>query len=155
MSDRTVHAILVNGAEIVRYDRAGKWYYESSSYRRHLTITEAVEFVGSPDQWIPDLPGGSAFDRRIRAKFKGQSWIKATTAIDALARWALHHAAEIWYEQEGWETLAELGQFDWEKVAERMSELLPDDVTGKEFTEAYELLAERAGEPVDDIEAAL
>ena len=60
---------LKDGAEIVRYDRAGKWYYESGSYRRRLTLAEAVQFVTRPSEWMPGKPGGGAFDCRVRGKF--------------------------------------------------------------------------------------
>lgn len=72
--DRRVHATLGNGAEIVRYDRAGKWYYEhepigAQPVRRQLSLTEAVQFVGDEDEWHDGLPGGTQFDRRLKLKF--------------------------------------------------------------------------------------
>lgn len=71
---RRVHAFGDSG-EIVRYDRAGKWFFESKakliSYRR-LTIDEAVEkaiWLWYEDNGSVnfDLPGGSSFDRKVRA----------------------------------------------------------------------------------------
>ena len=67
MNDRRVHAI-VGSAEIVRYDRAGKWYYEEGDTSKPLTISEAVEFVSDKSQWRPGVPGGLVFDRRVRGK---------------------------------------------------------------------------------------
>ncbi len=68
MNDRRVHAI-VGSAKIVRYDRAGKWYYEEGGSCKLLTISEAVEFVSDKRQWRPGVPGGLVFDRRVRSKF--------------------------------------------------------------------------------------
>lgn len=56
-------------AEIVRYERAGKWYYESPVLRRQLALDEAVQFVEEESQVQFGVPGGSAFDRRVREKF--------------------------------------------------------------------------------------
>ena len=76
MSDRTVHARLDDGAEIVRYDRAGKWRYENSNttYRRTLSVREAVQFVAHLGEWIEGQPGGLVFDRMVRAKFEAQEF---------------------------------------------------------------------------------
>lgn len=72
MSDRTVHAVSADGIEVVRYDRAGKWYLEPPSHlllpRQHVTIAEAVRFA----RWCADnggrvflrRAGGTAFDRK-------------------------------------------------------------------------------------------
>jgi hypothetical protein len=54
--DRTVHARLADGREVVRYDRAGKWYIEADNSlptRRHITIGQAVRFAL--------LPGSTAY----------------------------------------------------------------------------------------------
>lgn len=70
VSDRTVHAENEH-CEIVRYDRAGKWYLEpkqSGLQRRRVGIgSTAVEAVRAPGMTIHfGLPGGGAFDRRVR-----------------------------------------------------------------------------------------
>ncbi|WP_256840367.1 hypothetical protein [Ornithinimicrobium faecis] len=68
--DRTVHAILSDRTEIVRYDRAGKWYAEPAdpqSRRRLITITEAVRLtVAEGIWWGVDQPGGLSFDAKVR-----------------------------------------------------------------------------------------
>jgi hypothetical protein len=69
--DRTVHAY-GKGYEVVRYDRAGKWYVESvDGSRRAVTLDQAVReaaFVAS--RGTGDIfwgqPGGRAFDFRLR-----------------------------------------------------------------------------------------
>lgn len=73
MSDRTVHGITSNGWEIVRYDRAGKWYCEKFSdtdrdNERHLLTLEVavMSLTGSNDQVFLGLPGGRTFDARVR-----------------------------------------------------------------------------------------
>lgn len=69
MSDRKVHAKLAGDAVIVRYERAGKWWYEKGEDRFSQSIETAVQFVSNPQQWMEGVPGGSVFDRKIRAKF--------------------------------------------------------------------------------------
>lgn len=69
MSDRTVHGLTEDGAEIVRYDRAGKWYIERAGVRREVTVAGAAE-EAAKGRHYERLMGGSAFDakaRRIRA----------------------------------------------------------------------------------------
>jgi hypothetical protein len=67
--DRTVHAVLAGGSEIVRYGISGKWYREGKYTRWHLTVGEAAERVIS-DDW-PEMfwgrEGGAVFDRLVRA----------------------------------------------------------------------------------------
>lgn len=66
--DRTVHAS--NGArEIVRYDRAGKWYVELKGLPRiPVTLAQAAKEARSYG-WVhhPGLPGGARFDRLVSA----------------------------------------------------------------------------------------
>ncbi len=74
MSDRTVHASYP-GMEIVRYDRAGKWYFEpldSSLPRQKVTVREAAhqavwatEHFESAGRIFWDRKGGSRFDRLV------------------------------------------------------------------------------------------
>jgi len=71
--DRTVHAWGKSG-EVVRYERAGKWYWEpNTGARTKLTLAEAV--AKGIWCWYHDAGtvcfarrGGSAFDRGVRAK---------------------------------------------------------------------------------------
>lgn len=73
MDDRRVHATLLPprqpSIEIVRYERAGKWYWESDRLRKHLTIAEAAALVSGdryPVVWNEGVPGGSRFDALVR-----------------------------------------------------------------------------------------
>lgn len=71
-SDRTVHAQTPNGAEVVRYDRAGKWYFEhppvTGTKRTALTLAQAVslavEGYEAGGTVFPGRPGGSRFDEQ-------------------------------------------------------------------------------------------
>ena len=73
MSDRTVHARLSDGSDIVRYERAGKWYIEyparSLMPRQQIGIETAVKLVKRDrgSRHFPNLPGGSAFDRKMES----------------------------------------------------------------------------------------
>lgn len=63
--DRIVHG-LYDGGEIVRYDRAGKWYLEGPLKRRlHLVVAEAAALAAS-GTWYSDRSGGQAFDAKVR-----------------------------------------------------------------------------------------
>lgn len=74
MSDRTVHA-RYPGMEIVRYDRAGKWYFEpldSSLPRQKVTVKQAADaaiwargYYNAGAIIFPRLHGGSTFDRLV------------------------------------------------------------------------------------------
>lgn len=65
-ANRTVHGFTDDGGEIVRYDRAGKWYFEyRDRRRRHVTIAEAVK-AAIAGKALLDRPGGLAFDARVR-----------------------------------------------------------------------------------------
>ena len=69
--DRTVHA-LGKGREVVRYNRAGKWYVENQDgSRRAVTLDQAVSEaadISSANGGIIRYgrAGGSAFDARMR-----------------------------------------------------------------------------------------
>jgi len=66
MSDRRVHAVLVDDTEIVRYDRSGKWYVEPrKGKRRGVSVREAARQAGSVGTVYLGLPGGSTFDRIV------------------------------------------------------------------------------------------
>lgn len=76
MSDRTVHAITNLGSEIVRYDRAGKWYVEYGTgilfRRKQIGIGGAVQRAVD---WGREIhfgrPGGRTFDARVRKARRG------------------------------------------------------------------------------------
>lgn len=70
--DRRIHCTLANGAEIVRYDRSGKWYLEypesAMKPRRQLRVGEAARMAAratGAKVWM-DLPGGGRFDQLVR-----------------------------------------------------------------------------------------
>ena len=64
--DRTVHAYLADGSEIVRYERAGKWFHEGPGVRRRVTLGEAAELAATPGTLLlPGGPGGAVFDNRV------------------------------------------------------------------------------------------
>ena len=80
MSDRTVHAVIERDdvvTEIVRYDRAGKWYVEpSGGVRTRVSIKEAVDLIRAEMDredhvvtWRAKQPGGHAFDARLSTFF--------------------------------------------------------------------------------------
>lgn len=77
--DRRVHVTIVpfdgDRIEIVRYDRAGKWWYESGGVRRPLTLAEAVRFAEDRPAviWHEGRPGGKVFDARVRLLRSGVS----------------------------------------------------------------------------------
>lgn len=76
MANRTVHAEHPAGEEIVRYDRAGKWYIElvepspDAPWRRQVSVWDAVQRAreltkdGFGTIHI-GLPGGGMFDRMV------------------------------------------------------------------------------------------
>ncbi len=74
MNDRRVHLTIVPAfgerIEIVRYERAGKWFYESGRERRMISLREAVGFAENRPGviWHEGRPGGAMFDARVRAK---------------------------------------------------------------------------------------
>jgi hypothetical protein len=68
-ADRTVHARTAVGDEIVRYDRAGKWFIEYAGSRRQITLAEAVGIATWPGATVfTGLPGGGAFDRKVAGR---------------------------------------------------------------------------------------
>lgn len=72
-SDRSVHARLPDGAEVVRYDRAGMWYMERpGAPRTWLKLADAISWASVDDAKVfYGLPGGSRFDRAVR-RARGQ-----------------------------------------------------------------------------------
>lgn len=74
-ADRQVHAVL-DDEQIVRYDRAGKWFIEFSPPRmrpaRHVTVREAarraVEMKEEGGTIFFGRSGGGSFDRAVRSE---------------------------------------------------------------------------------------
>ena len=72
MADRTVHCTIIpiggGRIEIVRYDRSGKWFYESGATRRMLTLDEAAAMADDRPAviWHEARAGGRMFDARVR-----------------------------------------------------------------------------------------
>lgn len=64
MNDRIVHGYTADGGEVVRYDRAGKWYIEYSGSRRHVGVREAAR---EADRATLGLFGGGRFDALVEA----------------------------------------------------------------------------------------
>ncbi len=64
-------------------------------------------------------------------------------AITIVARWTIWNMFEAWTDDE-WEALPEITEPDYERVSERMSKLLVNDVTLDEFDAAYKFLEARA-----------
>lgn len=67
-SDRRIHARSPEGYEIVRYDRAGKWYVEGEGGLRFLIpLSEAVRLATLPGVLTQlGIPGGGRFDALVR-----------------------------------------------------------------------------------------
>lgn len=72
MSDRNVHASSPEG-ELVRYEREGRWYFESPSAKRkrlrtvHEAVAKALEIEGSGGVIRLNQPGGGRFDSMVKA----------------------------------------------------------------------------------------
>lgn len=62
---RRRHALLPGGTEIVRYERAGKWWAEKDGARERLTIREAAKMAAGESIINRGLPGGSMFERLV------------------------------------------------------------------------------------------
>lgn len=63
--------------------------------------------------------------------------------IDTVARSAVWVAFEDWAE-EGWESMPDIGEYDYERVVEAAKKLLPPDVTSAQFDSAISALEARA-----------
>lgn len=70
--DRTVHASK-GSREVVRYNRAGKWYVEMGGLLRYAVKLEEAVDTATDFGWTVHYgrPGGSTFDRRCRAVVAG------------------------------------------------------------------------------------
>ena len=73
--DRRVHAVLVDGATIARYDRAGKWYLETpNGQRSKIDIRTAARLGAEAHSYVTfGLPGGSTFDALVRKIRSGEA----------------------------------------------------------------------------------
>lgn len=68
--DRQVHARGISGLEVVRYDRAGKWFLElPGDSRKHVGVRDAARWAwrmrATGGEVFVGLPGGGAFDRLL------------------------------------------------------------------------------------------
>lgn len=69
--------------------------------------------------------------------------------IDTVARREIRNAVTIWQEH-GWEdALPDVGEYDYQRVCDRMLELLPLDTTTDGYCEAYQVLADRAEKEIE------
>jgi len=71
-ADRTVHGVTSRAWEVVRYERAGKWYTEpplnGDGSRLLLTVDDAAYLLSEPDaEWYEGKPGGARLDAKVRA----------------------------------------------------------------------------------------
>jgi hypothetical protein len=71
VTDRQVHAefAALTGAriEVVRYDRAGKWYFEGPNGRRRVPVREAAARAVHGRVYF-GRSGGRQFDHLVRVK---------------------------------------------------------------------------------------
>jgi hypothetical protein len=81
--DRTVHAVSLDGTQVVRYGVSGKWYLEPPGYgvrghvkRQPVNISQAVDFASTAvwegGTWYEHRSGGLTFDRRVRQAIPGK-----------------------------------------------------------------------------------
>lgn len=66
-ADRRVHARLGDGAQVVRYAKAGKWFLERGENRQVIKVDDAVKLVMTDHEaeHYSGVPGGEIFDRKI------------------------------------------------------------------------------------------
>ncbi|WP_431798591.1 hypothetical protein [Microbacterium kunmingense] len=63
---RTVHGVAADGAEIVRYERAGKWFVEpGEGKRRAVSLSEAAALAVAGTSYS-GRSGGGRFDAAVR-----------------------------------------------------------------------------------------
>ena len=125
---RTVHAILSDGSQIVRYDRAKRWFHETADGRRikrFRRVSDAARlvfedrgtlFLGQPD--------GSYLDKYTRALYDGTPLEPIKRYTEAGLRQAIERAQRKYdREMESWKSSPVLGltahevayyqQYDW------------------------------------------
>ena len=81
MKDRTVHAHYT-GMEIVRYDRAGKWFLEpldSRLPRQRVSVQQAVRSA----VWGVENAGGEVFLRKFGGNTFDRLFLSATERAEA------------------------------------------------------------------------
>lgn len=68
-ADRQVLATLGDGAEVARYQKAGKLFIEKGEDRQLVKIDEAIKIVKADPESVhhEGRPGGSIFDRKMSA----------------------------------------------------------------------------------------
>jgi hypothetical protein len=68
-SDRQILARLSDGAEVVRYQKAGKLFIEKGDDRQLVLLDAAVKVVKADKdaEIFTGRPGGGAFDRKVAA----------------------------------------------------------------------------------------
>lgn len=71
MGDRTVHARDTAGNELVRYDKAGRWWVEKDGARHRVaTVKDAVDHALAMERAGGEIllfqPGGQQFDSKVR-----------------------------------------------------------------------------------------
>lgn len=70
-TDRVVHARSKSGDEIVRYDKAGKWWLERADGTRAplklpTAVSEAIEFSKTGGTIFENRYGGTMFEAKVR-----------------------------------------------------------------------------------------
>jgi hypothetical protein len=74
LPDRRIHAQLPDGSEVVRYERAGKWFHEGPGLRTKLTLGQAAILATSHGAIVRSgVPGGGLFDLRVKKAREEQS----------------------------------------------------------------------------------
>jgi hypothetical protein len=88
--DRTVHAVTRDGWEVVRYDRASKWFVEHPVRLRRVRVslaTAVVHATGPGATTYFDRPGGKTFataaPRALRSSTRGRTSCRATATARA------------------------------------------------------------------------
>lgn len=70
--DRTVHCVLSDGRELVRYNRGGKWWVEGQG-RMSIHMRDAVALaIQRGQQFYFGRPGGGSFDRKVKPYVSGR-----------------------------------------------------------------------------------
>ncbi len=67
LNDRRIHGLSQSGGEIVRYERAGKWYCEYRDSRIAITVEDAALFACAEGATAYlGVAGGRRFDSLVR-----------------------------------------------------------------------------------------
>jgi hypothetical protein len=65
--DRQVHGYTTDGAAIVRYDRAGKWWVEPEGGKRRPVKLDEAAALAAAGRALLNRYGGTRFDATVRA----------------------------------------------------------------------------------------